>query len=48
MGNSSGHGIVQEIKATFSRGKMIIVLPPANGTAFELQRIISALDSFKC
>lgn len=48
MRNSSGHGIMQEIKAPFSRRKKIIVLPPASRTALELQRIISDLDSFKC
>lgn len=48
MGNSSGHRNMQEIKPQFSRDKKIIVLPPANRTAIELQLIISDLDSFKC
>jgi len=47
MRNSSGHRNMQEIKPQFSRGKKIIVLPPANRTAIELQ-LISDLDSFKC
>lgn len=48
MGNSSGHRKRQEAKPQISRGKKIIVLPPANRTAIELQLVISDLDSFKC